>query len=213
MCSVPRCPDTRAPLLGGETMSGELVRYRLDDHVATITLDRPRCMNALNRELYARPRAGLPDAHRDPEVRGVVLTGDGRAFCSGDDVRADHARRANARHRHRPRARARRRTDPRRRSPCSNATSPSSPPSTARRSAGAWTSRSSATSASPATARASASCSSSAAWSPTSAASGGCRRSSVRRRRPSCCFTGDVIDAQRSGAHRPGARASSRTTN
>jgi enoyl-CoA hydratase/carnithine racemase len=55
--------------------------------VATITLDRPDVMNALNRELYARLEESFRTAHADPDVRCVVLTGEGRAFCSGDDVR------------------------------------------------------------------------------------------------------------------------------
>ena len=63
------------------------LRYELADHVATITLDRPEVKNALNRELYARLEDAFRQAHGDPDVRSVVLTGAGSAFCSGDDVR------------------------------------------------------------------------------------------------------------------------------
>jgi enoyl-CoA hydratase/carnithine racemase len=59
----------------------------IDNHIATITLNRPEVMNALNRELYARLEQAFRDAHRDPDVRAVILTGAGKAFCSGDDVR------------------------------------------------------------------------------------------------------------------------------
>ena len=64
-----------------------VLTYDVHDHIATITLNRPEIMNALNRELYGRLEQAFRDAHRDPDVRAVVLTGAGRAFCSGDDVR------------------------------------------------------------------------------------------------------------------------------
>jgi len=63
------------------------VLYELEEHVATITLNRPEVMNALNRRAYAELEAAFRRAHADPEVRCVILTGAGRAFCSGDDVR------------------------------------------------------------------------------------------------------------------------------
>lgn len=65
----------------------QFITSELDNHVATITLNRPEVMNALNREMYAELEQAFRDAHRDPEVRCVVLTGAGRAFCSGDDVK------------------------------------------------------------------------------------------------------------------------------
>jgi enoyl-CoA hydratase/carnithine racemase len=65
----------------------EFIDYRFDNHVAVITLIRPETMNALNRQMYAELEQSFRDAHRDPEVRCVVLTGNGRAFCSGDDVK------------------------------------------------------------------------------------------------------------------------------
>ena len=65
----------------------ENVGYDLADHVLTVTLNRPEVMNALNRQMYAELEDAFVQAHRDPEVRCVILTGAGRAFCSGDDVR------------------------------------------------------------------------------------------------------------------------------
>jgi len=64
-----------------------VLRYELSDHIATVVLDRPEVKNALNRELYARVEEAFREAHRDPEVRCVIVTGAGGAFCSGDDVR------------------------------------------------------------------------------------------------------------------------------
>ncbi len=64
-----------------------VLRYDVAEHVATVTLDRPQVKNALNREMYARLEQAFRDAHADPDVRCVVLTGEGGAFCSGDDVK------------------------------------------------------------------------------------------------------------------------------
>jgi enoyl-CoA hydratase/carnithine racemase len=64
-----------------------LLQYAVSDHIATVTLDRPEVKNALNRELYARLEQAFRDAHRDPDVRCVIVTGSGSAFCSGDDVK------------------------------------------------------------------------------------------------------------------------------
>lgn len=67
-------------------MSGTLL-YEVSDHIATITLNRPEAMNALTRELYAELAGAFRKAHSDPDVRCVIITGEGRAFCSGDDVK------------------------------------------------------------------------------------------------------------------------------
>ena len=69
-----------------ESQGSELI-YDVEDHVATVTLNRPEAMNALTRSLYAQLEQAFRDAHRDPEVRCVIVTGTGRAFCSGDDVK------------------------------------------------------------------------------------------------------------------------------
>ena len=63
------------------------IGYELSDNVLTVTLNRPEVMNALTREMYGELEDAFRQAHRDPEVRCVVLTGAGRAFCSGDDVK------------------------------------------------------------------------------------------------------------------------------
>lgn len=58
----------------------------LDDHVATITLNRPHRRNALNYPAYDELEQSLRAAAADPEVRCVIVTGADPAFCSGDDV-------------------------------------------------------------------------------------------------------------------------------
>ena len=57
-----------------------------DGAILTITLNRPDVYNAINRAMHEGLAAALAEA-TDPEVRAVVLTGAGRGFCSGQDLR------------------------------------------------------------------------------------------------------------------------------
>jgi 2-(1,2-epoxy-1,2-dihydrophenyl)acetyl-CoA isomerase len=68
----------------------ETVLYDLTDGVATITLNRPDGMNSLTVEMKAALLAALERAAGDDTVRAVLLTGSGRAFCAGQDLR-EHA--------------------------------------------------------------------------------------------------------------------------
>ena len=62
-------------------------RFEIEEAVATITFDRPERLNALTFEAYADLRELLGELpHRD-DVRAVVITGTGRGFCSGGDVK------------------------------------------------------------------------------------------------------------------------------
>jgi 2-(1,2-epoxy-1,2-dihydrophenyl)acetyl-CoA isomerase len=67
------------------------VRWDLDGAVATITLNRPDARNALTTEMKTALLAALEQAGSSPQVRAVVLTGAGRGFCTGQDLR-EHAR-------------------------------------------------------------------------------------------------------------------------
>lgn len=64
-------------------MSEPVLKYDVQDHVGVITLNRPEAMNSLNYRLYAE----LEDAVRGSTARALVITGAGRAFCAGDDVK------------------------------------------------------------------------------------------------------------------------------
>ena len=63
------------------------VRYEAEGAVATITLNRPEAMNALDVPTKESLLAALRRAAQDENVRAVVLTGSGRAFCVGQDLR------------------------------------------------------------------------------------------------------------------------------
>jgi 2-(1,2-epoxy-1,2-dihydrophenyl)acetyl-CoA isomerase len=66
------------------------IRYDVDGAVATITLDRPDALNALTVEMKVALREAVERAAGDDDVRAVVLTGAGRGFCVGQDLR-EHA--------------------------------------------------------------------------------------------------------------------------
>ncbi|MGZ6039679.1 MAG: enoyl-CoA hydratase/isomerase family protein [Phenylobacterium sp.] len=68
------------------TTGADGVTLEIAAHVATITLDRPHRRNALNYRAYDQLEAAFRSASGDPDVRCVVVTGAGSAFCSGDDV-------------------------------------------------------------------------------------------------------------------------------
>lgn len=63
------------------------VLYEVADHVATLTLNAPGRMNTISGPMLNLLTELLLKADRDPEVRCIVLTGTGRAFCAGLDLR------------------------------------------------------------------------------------------------------------------------------
>ncbi len=65
----------------------ETLRIETRDDVLTVTLDRPESLNALNATMRRELLAAFKAAARDDGVRAVVLTGEGRGFCSGADLR------------------------------------------------------------------------------------------------------------------------------
>ncbi|CAN5576666.1 2-(1,2-epoxy-1,2-dihydrophenyl)acetyl-CoA isomerase PaaG [soil metagenome] len=69
----------------------ETVGYDLSDRVATLTLTRPDALNSFNRQLKEELLAALRAAERDQTVRVVILTGAGRAFSAGQDLRERQA--------------------------------------------------------------------------------------------------------------------------
>lgn len=73
-------PDTAATF--------EELIYKVDDHVATITLNAPDRMNTISGPMLDGLSEALLKADKDPDVRCVILTGAGRAFCAGLNLEA-----------------------------------------------------------------------------------------------------------------------------
>lgn len=69
-------------------MTYNCLLFEKKDNFTTITLNRPDVFNAFNDEQSYELQDALKQAKRDPETRVVVLTGAGKAFCSGQDLKA-----------------------------------------------------------------------------------------------------------------------------
>lgn len=63
-----------------------VVQYELNGSVAWISLNRPKVYNSFNREMILALQGRLDEVAADPQVRAVVLTGSGKAFCAGQDL-------------------------------------------------------------------------------------------------------------------------------
>ncbi len=69
-------------------MTYECLLYEVKDGIATLTLNRPERLNALGGTLREDLHDAVTRASADPEVRVMVVTGSGKGFCSGGDVKA-----------------------------------------------------------------------------------------------------------------------------
>lgn len=65
----------------------ETVLYEKKNKVAVITLNRPKKLNALNYQMHVDIKRAFKEAKEDPEIRAIVFTGAGRAFCAGADIK------------------------------------------------------------------------------------------------------------------------------
>ena len=69
-------------------MNYETILYDLTDGIAEIRLNRPQRLNAVTQQLYDELNDALTRAEADPDARVVLITGEGRAFCVGADLKA-----------------------------------------------------------------------------------------------------------------------------
>ena len=67
-------------------MSYDTIEYSVQDGVAIITLNRPELYNALNQLMYQELLSAFETIRTDKAVRAVILTGNGKGFCSGADL-------------------------------------------------------------------------------------------------------------------------------
>lgn len=68
-------------------MSFKDILFAKGDSIATITMNRPNSFNALNLSMSEEITTALEMCNKDREIRVVVLTGSGKAFCSGGDIK------------------------------------------------------------------------------------------------------------------------------
>jgi len=68
-------------------MPFQSILYNKDDHITWITMNRPQSLNALNRELWRELHQALEKAEKDNDVSVIVITGAGRSFSAGDDIK------------------------------------------------------------------------------------------------------------------------------
>lgn len=67
----------------------EQIVYEKSGHVATITLNRPKKLNAYSEIMVHEILAALGEARDDDQIRAVIITGTGRGFCTGGDIGRD----------------------------------------------------------------------------------------------------------------------------
>jgi len=68
-------------------MDFECIIYEKDEGIATIKLNRPQVLNAMNKQLWLDFQVALEDVKNDPEIKVLIITGEGRAFSTGADLK------------------------------------------------------------------------------------------------------------------------------
>ena len=73
-------------------MNFECISYDKSQGIATIKLNRPEVLNAMNKQLWIDLQAALEDANNDLQVKALIITGEGRAFSTGADLKESKTR-------------------------------------------------------------------------------------------------------------------------
>ena len=73
-------------------MNFECIIYEKEDGIATIKLSRPKVMNAMNKQLWLDFQVALDDIKNDPDMKVLIITGEGRAFSTGADLKESKTR-------------------------------------------------------------------------------------------------------------------------
>jgi len=77
-------------------MDFECILYEKKDAVAIIRLNRPRVLNAMNKQLWLDFQEALEDVKKDAHIKAVIITGEGRAFSTGADLKESKTRSIDA---------------------------------------------------------------------------------------------------------------------
>jgi 2-(1,2-epoxy-1,2-dihydrophenyl)acetyl-CoA isomerase len=67
-------------------MSYETIEFSVDEGVAVLRLNRPETLNSFNTQMHREVREAIARVRKDPTVRCLLLTGNGRGFCAGQDL-------------------------------------------------------------------------------------------------------------------------------
>jgi len=73
-------------------MDFECIIYEKQENVALIKLNRPRVLNAMNKQLWLDFQAAMEDTKNDPAIKVLIVTGEGRAFSTGADLKESKTR-------------------------------------------------------------------------------------------------------------------------
>ena len=68
-------------------MSSNSIELKIENNVAWISLNRPEVFNSFNREMAFLLQETLDNCTNDTNVRAIVITGNGKAFCAGQDLK------------------------------------------------------------------------------------------------------------------------------
>lgn len=72
------------------------ILYKSENGIAVVTLNRPRVLNAMNHQMWMDLQDALTRGHSDPSLQVLIITGQGRAFSSGADLKESRTRSADA---------------------------------------------------------------------------------------------------------------------
>jgi len=67
-------------------MSFETIKYEVNEGIATLTFNRPDVFNSLNEQMHAELKTAFKNIKKDKSIRVLVITGEGKAFCAGQDL-------------------------------------------------------------------------------------------------------------------------------
>ncbi|WP_372739504.1 2-(1,2-epoxy-1,2-dihydrophenyl)acetyl-CoA isomerase PaaG [Neptunomonas sp.] len=67
-------------------MSYETIEFTISEGVAVLTLNRPDSLNSFNAQMHSEVKSALKEVKKDSSVRCLLLTGNGRGFCAGQDL-------------------------------------------------------------------------------------------------------------------------------